>query len=108
MDAITKLKNQGIITAILTNNWKSEKNGRLIFKDNLEIFDHVIESCLVGMRKPEINIYEHTLKTLGVSGKESIFLDDIPGRGVSSLGSARNLAREPRVLKISARSSQAY
>ena len=79
MDAIKNLKNQGIITAVLTNNWKSEKNGRLIFKNGLEIFDHVIESCLVGMRKPEIKIYEHTLKTLGVSGKESIFLDDIPG-----------------------------
>ena len=32
----------------------------------------------------------------------------ILSRGVSSLGSARNLAREPRVLKSSARSSQAY
>ena len=79
LETIRNLKNHGITTAILTNNWKSEINGRLIFNENLELFDHVIESCLVGMRKPEIKIYEHALKTVGVSGSESIFLDDISG-----------------------------
>merc|ERR1719225_2371347 len=79
IEAIRNLKNQGITTAVLTNNWKSEKGGRLIFNEHLELFDHIIESCVVGMRKPEPKIYEHTLKHIGISGNESIFLDDIPG-----------------------------
>ena len=69
METVRNLKNHGITTAILTNNWKSETDGRLIFKENLELFDHVIESCLVGMRKPESKIYEHTLETIGVKGR---------------------------------------
>ena len=78
MAIIKNLKIHGIKTALLTNNWMSSKKGRLIF-DGIEHFDEIIESCLVGMRKPEMKIYKHTLDNLGVSAKESIFLDDIPG-----------------------------
>ena len=84
-------------TAVLTNNWKSEKSGRLIFKE-LDLFDHVIESCLIGMRKPEPRIYQHTLETLQVTGKEAIFLDDIPG----NLRPAQDLGIRPiHVPKVS-------
>ena len=92
VEAIRNLKKHGITTALLTNNWKSEQNGRLIFKENLEQFDHIIESCLVGMRKPELKIYEHTLKTIGVSGHESIFLDDIPGNLKPAIELGKNLS----------------
>lgn len=90
MAAVKELKQQGIKTAVLTNNWTSEKRGRLIF-DGIDLFDEVIESCVVGMRKPEKRIYEHTLKTIGVSGKEAIFLDDIK----SNLKPAKELEITP-------------
>ena len=77
MDAIQKLKDQGVKLAVLTNNWKSDKFGKLIF-DQTHLFDHIVESCVVGMRKPEPEIYHYTLEKLGVDGHEAVFLDDIP------------------------------
>ena len=76
MEAVRKLKEAGMKLAVLTNNWKSENSGRLIF-DGLEQFDSVVESCLVGKRKPEPAIYSHTLDTLGVTADEAVFLDDL-------------------------------
>ena len=49
IEAVQKLKDAGLKVAVLTNNWKSENAGRLIFKE-VEMFDHVVESCMVGMR----------------------------------------------------------
>ena len=49
IEAVQKLKDAGLKVAVLTNNWKSENAGRLIFKE-AEMFDHVVESCMVGMR----------------------------------------------------------
>ena len=76
MEAVRKLKEAGIKLAVLTNNWKSENSGRLIF-EGVEQFDSVVESCLVGQRKPEPAIYSHTLDTLGVTADEAVFLDDL-------------------------------
>ena len=76
MEAVAKLKGAGIKLAVLTNNWKSENSGRLIF-EGLEQFDSVVESCLVGLRKPEAAIYTHTLDQLGVTADEAVFLDDL-------------------------------
>ena len=62
---------------MLTNNWKSENSdNRLIFEE-VDKFDHVVESCVVGMRKPEPGIYQLTLDTLGVRAEEAVFLDDL-------------------------------
>ena len=78
MEAIKSLKEQGLKLAVLTNNWKSDKFGRLLFEE-LDMFDQVVESCVVGMRKPELEIYQHTLDKLGVTGEDAVFLDDIAG-----------------------------
>ena len=76
MEAVARLKKAGLKVAVLTNNWKSEKAERLLFKD-IDLFDEVVESCLVGMRKPEETIYQHTLDLLGVQAEEAVFLDDL-------------------------------
>ena len=60
-----------------------------------EVFDLIQTSSTQELcgRRPWTNVENH----------QKIFPDGNPqGRGVSSLGSARNLAREPRVLKSSA------
>ena len=76
IEAVRKLKEAGFKLGVLTNNWRSERAGRLIFKE-VELFDKVVESCVVGMRKPEEAVYRHTLRTLGVEAEEAVFLDDI-------------------------------
>ncbi len=63
-------------TAILTNNVKEWKDWR----DWIEahVFDHIIDSSEVGMRKPEEGIYRLTCERLGVEPARAVFVDDIP------------------------------
>ncbi len=45
--------------------------------DVMALFDHVIESSKIGMRKPDPRIYEMACETLGVDASKSIYLDDL-------------------------------
>ena len=91
MEAVTRLKAAGYKVAVLTNNWRSERTGRLMLgAEESAVFDAVVESCVVRMRKPEEEIYRHTLARLGVAAEEAVFLDDIAGnlRPAEQLGLA--------------------
>ena len=64
-------------TALLTNNireWRDEWRSLL---DVTALFDVVVDSCEVGMRKPERAIYELTRAKLGVAHEAVFFLDDL-------------------------------
>ncbi len=64
-------------TALLTNNiaeWRAEWRGRLELD---ALFDHVIDSSEVGMRKPEPAIYRLTEQMLGRPAEELLFIDDM-------------------------------
>ena len=43
----------------------------------LALFDFVIESSKVGLRKPEPRFYEIACEMLGVTAPECVFLDDL-------------------------------
>lgn len=69
-----------VATALLTNNivtgsphWSSGGS----FADLLPLFDVVVESSVVGCRKPEPRFYELALEQLAVGAAESVFLDDL-------------------------------
>ena len=42
-----------------------------------DLFDDAVFSCLVHLCKPEPAIYAHMLKTFGLKGPETLFLDDM-------------------------------
>jgi len=71
-----------LITACLTNNWVSHDDrepdrvqaGR---DDALAVFDHVVESSKVGVRKPDPRFYELACEIAGVEPDEVVFLDDL-------------------------------
>jgi putative hydrolase of the HAD superfamily len=45
-----------------------------------ELFDAVVDSSEVGMRKPNPAIYHHALEQLGgIAPEHAVFLDDSPG-----------------------------
>ncbi|MCF8469791.1 MAG: HAD-IA family hydrolase [Parvibaculum sp.] len=46
-------------------------------QDVMALFDHVIESSRVGIRKPDPRIYEMACEALGVSPTSSVYLDDL-------------------------------
>jgi putative hydrolase of the HAD superfamily len=72
-----RLRERGYRLAICTNNvreWEPLWRAKLPVD---EIFDVVVDSALVGTRKPEPRIYEITLERLGVAAERSLLVDDI-------------------------------
>ena len=63
----------------ITNNVKpsSEENTDNETKEAMSIFDHVIESSIVGIRKPNPEIYMMSCDALNVSPDHCIYLDDL-------------------------------
>ncbi len=63
----------------ITNNVKPslEENTDNETKEAMSIFDHVIESSIVGIRKPNPEIYMMSCDALNVSPDQCIYLDDL-------------------------------
>ena len=63
----------------ITNNVKSslEENIDNETEEAMSIFDHVIESSIVGIRKPNPEIYMMSCDALKVSPNQCIYLDDL-------------------------------
>ena len=64
-------------TALLTNNIREWRDQWRSLFDVEALFDVVVDSCEVGMRKPEPAIYELTRSKLGVPHDRIFFLDDL-------------------------------
>ncbi len=71
-----RLRVDGYRLAILTNNVREWHEWRANVP--LDVFDVVVDSSEVGLRKPDPAIYELTLDRLGVGAGEAVFLDDHP------------------------------
>lgn len=76
MQAVLRVRKAGFKTALLSNSWGLGLYPRERFP---EMFDVVVISGEVGMRKPDPKIYEHTIEKLGVAAERCIFVDDHPG-----------------------------
>jgi putative hydrolase of the HAD superfamily len=79
IDFMAELRGRGLRMALLTNNvreWEPLWRAKLPEID--EIFEVVVDSAFVGMRKPEPEIYELTLERLGdVEASDCLFVDDL-------------------------------
>lgn len=80
IDYLRELRGRGMRMALLTNNvreWEPMWRSKLPEID--EIFEVVVDSAFVGMRKPDPAIYELTLERLGdgLRFEECAFLDDL-------------------------------
>lgn len=74
-----ELRGRGLRMAMLTNNvreWEPLWRAKLPVD---EIFELVVDSAFVGMRKPERGIYELTIERLGggIAAEDCVFLDDV-------------------------------
>ena len=84
LQAIKKLKSLGFLQACLTNNFDSEDRDISALDDKneerieiMQLFDFIIESKKVGVRKPNNEFYEIALDETKVDPKKTIFLDDL-------------------------------
>ena len=77
IDLMASLRDRGYRMALLTNNvreWEPVWR-RMLPVD--EIFETVVDSAFVGMRKPDPAIYELTVARLdGIAADQSLFIDD--------------------------------
>jgi epoxide hydrolase-like predicted phosphatase len=88
LSAIRRLRALDFRVAALTNNWADESpDATPRHRELRDLFHVFVESSVVGLRKPDPRIYEHTCDALGVVPTDAVFLDDIG----SNLKSARAL-----------------
>jgi putative hydrolase of the HAD superfamily len=71
---------RGMRAALLTNNVREwEPRWRAMLPEIDEVFELVVDSAFVGMRKPDPEIYELTVERLGdgIRAEDCVFIDDI-------------------------------
>jgi putative hydrolase of the HAD superfamily len=75
-DLVRSLRRAGLRTALLSNSWgtSGDEYPRHLFPD---LFDVVVISAEVGMRKPEERIFRHTAALLGLEPGQCMFIDDV-------------------------------
>lgn len=77
VDTVRELRAGGLRHCIITNNAKEFADAWRTLIPVDELFDDVVDSSAVGMRKPNPAIYELALARLGVTDtSRSVFLDD--------------------------------
>ena len=77
LEYMRSLRDRGLRMAVLTNNVREwQPLWRPVFPID-EIFELVVDSGFVGMRKPDREIYELTLERLGLRAEECVFVDDL-------------------------------
>jgi putative hydrolase of the HAD superfamily len=79
VDYVRELRGRGVRAALLTNNvreWEPLWRAKLPEID--ELFELVVDSAFVGVRKPDAAIYSLTLERLGgVPAERCVFVDDL-------------------------------
>jgi putative hydrolase of the HAD superfamily len=71
--AVREFHDQGIKTALVSNSWRHEDY------DVLDLFDVVVLSGDLGVRKPDPEIYAVAVERLGVTPDRCVFVDDLGG-----------------------------
>jgi putative hydrolase of the HAD superfamily len=68
----------GCITNNLPANSSGSKEGRSLYvAEVMALFDHIIESAKIGLRKPDPRIYQMMVEALDVDPRRCVYLDDL-------------------------------
>src|ERR1700760_3539659 len=81
VEALKRIKAQhktGCITNNLPANAIGSTSGRSLYvAEVMALFDHIIESAKMGLRKPDPRIYRMMIDALKVDPKKCVYLDDL-------------------------------
>ena len=93
LDAVRAARRGGVRTGLLSNSWGQERYDRATLE---ELFDTVVISGEVGMRKPSPEIYALAAERLGREPERIVFVDDLPGnlKPAREIGMATVLHRD--------------
>jgi epoxide hydrolase-like predicted phosphatase len=75
LNAVRKARESGLKTALLSNSWGNRES--YAFEHFDALFDAVVISGEVGMRKPDPGIYALAAREVGVPPQQCVFVDDI-------------------------------
>jgi len=75
LDAVLKARQAGIRTGLISNSWGTSRYDRSRLG---ELFDGVVISGEVGIRKPAPEIYALGAERIGVWPDRCVFVDDLP------------------------------
>jgi epoxide hydrolase-like predicted phosphatase len=84
VDYVPLIRAAGLATGIITNNvveFREHWRGMLPVE---ELFDFVVDSSEVGMRKPNPAIFKRALEIGGLAPEQVIFLDDYEGNVIAA------------------------
>ena len=73
-DMLRRVRAAGLKTALLSNSWGRNGYPRQLLD---QLFDAVVISSEVGMRKPEERIFAYAARRLGLPPHECVFIDDV-------------------------------
>ena len=73
--AVARARDQGVRTGLISNSWGTRRYDRELLA---KLFDGVVISGEVGMRKPTPAIYELAARRVGLSPGQCVFVDDLP------------------------------
>jgi putative hydrolase of the HAD superfamily len=73
--AVRRARAAGVRTGLISNSWGTSRYPRALLA---ELFDGVVISGEVGIRKPAPRIYELGAQAIGLPPSECAFVDDLP------------------------------
>ena len=77
VQALRRIRAAELTQACLTNNVAGTEAVRPDVAEVMGLFDAVLESSKLGVRKPDPAFYDLALETVGVAPVEAVFLDDL-------------------------------
>jgi epoxide hydrolase-like predicted phosphatase len=88
VEGARQIRQRGLRTALVTNNVREFGDGWRAMVPVDELFEVIIDSSSVGVRKPDPRIFQLALDALDVPAHEAAFVDDHPGniRAAEALG----------------------
>ena len=93
VEAVVAAKRAGVRTGLLSNSWGEDRYDRSRFGD---LFDTLVISGEVGLRKPDPAIYALACERMELPPERCVFVDDLPGnlKPARALGMATVLHRD--------------
>jgi epoxide hydrolase-like predicted phosphatase len=75
VQAVLRARHAGIRTGLISNSWGTRRYDRAQLG---ELFDGIVISGEVGMRKPALEMYTLGAERIGVEPQACVFVDDLP------------------------------
>jgi len=105
LDLVRRLRSTGIRTGILTNNVREFRDGWRSLAPLQGLFDDIVDSHEVGMRKPNPAIYHLAATRLNTTPERAVFLDDVlsnvdAARAIGMTGVLVDVDSAPAIIEV--------